>query len=247
MIHSPEWVKFMRERYPHGTRIRLQEMNDPYSPVPAGTEGTVECVDDACQIHMKWDNGRTLALIPGVDSFSVIVPKLTQLKLYMPLTAKLYERDDYGNMQEDPTDVDGQDLLGYEDKIFTLIERREMLEGDERGLMTWYGEKDAVDDKVVSLRPTVEVVEDKLMGVAVCMVMGELTPEELVTLKEYVAGQMSDGWGEGFEQWEIKAEEGELYVSFWNSGDGWTIQTGEELSQSQRQSGTPQMGGMELG
>lgn len=242
MIQSPEWVKFMREQYPPGTRIRLREMNDPYSPVPAGTEGTVELVDDACQIHMKWDNGRTLALIPGVDCFSVIGPKLTQLKLYMPLTAKLYERDDYGNMQEDPTDVDVQDLLRYEDKIFTLIERREMLEGDERGLMTWYHKKDAVDDKVVSLRPTVEVVEGTLMGVAVCMVMGELTPEELVTLKEYVTGQMSDGWGEGFEQWEIKAGEGELYVSFWNSGKEWCIKTEEEFYGSRLAQGSMELG-----
>lgn len=44
-------------------------MEDPYHPVPAGTEGNVEFVDDAGQIHMKWDNGRTLALIPGIDEF----------------------------------------------------------------------------------------------------------------------------------------------------------------------------------
>lgn len=44
-------------------------MEDPYHPVPDGTEGNVEFVDDAGQIHMKWDNGRTLALIPGIDEF----------------------------------------------------------------------------------------------------------------------------------------------------------------------------------
>jgi hypothetical protein len=28
--------------------------------------------DDAGQLHMKWDNGCTLALVPGVDSFARI-------------------------------------------------------------------------------------------------------------------------------------------------------------------------------
>ena len=26
-------------------------------------------VDDAGQLHMQWDNGRTLAVVPGEDSF----------------------------------------------------------------------------------------------------------------------------------------------------------------------------------
>lgn len=40
--------------------------------VPDGTEGTVLAVDDQGQLMMKWDNGRTLAVIPGEDSFSII-------------------------------------------------------------------------------------------------------------------------------------------------------------------------------
>ena len=93
---SREMVTFLRKQYPPGTRIRLDNMDDPFAPVPAGMTGTVEHIDDAGQFHMKWDNGRTLALIPGVDSFTVLPPKLSVMKLYMPLTADIYERNEWG-------------------------------------------------------------------------------------------------------------------------------------------------------
>lgn len=59
----------MKDNYPPGTRIMLLSMDDPYAPISEGTKGTVVHVDDAAQIHMKWDNGRTLAIVPGEDSF----------------------------------------------------------------------------------------------------------------------------------------------------------------------------------
>ena len=90
-------VNFIREQYPPGTRIRLNAMDDPYAHILPGTEGEVDFVDDKGQIFMKWDNGRTLPLAPGEDSFTVLPPKLTSLKLYMPLTADLYERNEYGD------------------------------------------------------------------------------------------------------------------------------------------------------
>ena len=62
-------VARIKEQYPPGTRIRLNSMDDPQA-VPAGAEGTVLAVDDVGQLLMKWDNGRSISLIPGVDSFS---------------------------------------------------------------------------------------------------------------------------------------------------------------------------------
>ena len=70
-------VEFTRLSYPPGSRILLNQMTDPFAPVPSGTRGTVRYVDDAGQIGVAWDNGRSLSLIPGVDSFR----KLTQQEI----------------------------------------------------------------------------------------------------------------------------------------------------------------------
>lgn len=58
-----------KEAYPPGTRLMLFNMNDPHHPDESGTRGTVEYVDDMGTIHMKWDNGRGLGLVPGEDEF----------------------------------------------------------------------------------------------------------------------------------------------------------------------------------
>ena len=65
-------VKMYKEMYPKGTRIELISMEDPFAPIEPGTKGTVVCVDDMGTIHMQWDKGRTLGLIPGEDRFRKI-------------------------------------------------------------------------------------------------------------------------------------------------------------------------------
>lgn len=64
-----EKIDWYKSQYPRGIRLQLIDMEDRYSPVPSGMRGTVQLVDDAGQIHMIWDNGRTLAIIPEVDHF----------------------------------------------------------------------------------------------------------------------------------------------------------------------------------
>jgi hypothetical protein len=58
-----------------GMRIRLVSMVDDPNPITAGTEGTIRLVDGAGIIHVNWDNGRTLGLIPGVDDY-ILEPAL---------------------------------------------------------------------------------------------------------------------------------------------------------------------------
>ena len=54
-----------------GDRIELIFMDDAQA-VPPGTKGTVTMIDGIGQIHVNWDNGRTLAVVPGVDRFKKI-------------------------------------------------------------------------------------------------------------------------------------------------------------------------------
>ena len=74
-------IKEIKQKYPKGTRIMLNSMDDPHHPVPTGTLGTVETVDDIGTIHMKWDNGQSLGLIVGEDSFYVIESVQNQEKI----------------------------------------------------------------------------------------------------------------------------------------------------------------------
>ena len=234
-------VNFIKEQYPPGTRIRLNSMEDPYAPVAPGTEGEVDFVDDIGTIHMKWDNGRALGIVPGEDSFSVLPPKLTPLKLYMPLTADLYERNEYGDLDDSSTLLEGSELRGYQDQITAALVKNRMPEEAERGLMHWYDEADSVDRKVRTAVFTVEERDRQLWGVAECRVAGELSDTELEALKEYLTGQASDGWGEGFEQRDILVDDGcELYVHLWNS-DEWSIQTEQELFSPKFADGLPEL------
>ncbi|MBE6826343.1 MAG: DUF4314 domain-containing protein [Ruminococcus sp.] len=74
---SREQVQRYREMYPEGTLIQLDHMNDPY-PVPAGTVGEVVTVDDSGNVQVRWQNGRTLAVIPEADQFHVVENEQTE-------------------------------------------------------------------------------------------------------------------------------------------------------------------------
>lgn len=80
---TKELIEHLRSKYPEGTRIKLDHMDDPYSPVPPGTMGTLKFIDDVGTFHMNWDNGRTLGLVYGEDQFTV-VPNVQQVAAGLP-------------------------------------------------------------------------------------------------------------------------------------------------------------------
>jgi hypothetical protein len=45
---------------------------DAYTKLPPGTRGTVTLVDQLGTVHVRWDDGRNLGLVPGQDEWRVI-------------------------------------------------------------------------------------------------------------------------------------------------------------------------------
>ena len=68
--NSESYRKFYKEHYPAGTRIVLFGMKNEPHPLPRGVRGTVKHVCDDPMVHVTFDNGRYLGLIPDVDQFA---------------------------------------------------------------------------------------------------------------------------------------------------------------------------------
>ena len=64
-------VKEKREKYPAGTVLELDYMDDVQAP-PKGSRMTVTYVDDMETIHGNWNNGSTIGLVPSCDRFHVV-------------------------------------------------------------------------------------------------------------------------------------------------------------------------------
>ena len=147
-----------------------------------------------------------------------------QMKFYSPLTADFFPNDtedlgdDYSEYEGIP--YTGKELTGYRDVIRDAIyEDVKDFYGD---LMRYYHEDDSVRRKVVSAVPSVEICGNKLCGCLTVELKETLLDDEQTVLCNYISGQYSDGWGEGFEQRDIRVDDGMLAVHFWQE-DGFKM------------------------
>ena len=166
-----------------------------------------------------------------------------QMKFYSPLTADFfpnepdYEDEFYGEYEGYPQG--GHELLEYETAI------RDAVENDTRDfggdLMQYYHEDDSVRRKVVSAVPYVEICGNKLCGCLTVELKEPLLDDEQTVLCNYITGQYSDGWGEGFEQRDIRVDDGTLAVHFWQE-DGFKMTPSfEKIPKPEKNSLRPKM------
>ena len=100
-----------------------------------------------------------------------------------------------------------------------------------------------IKGKVLFAEWGVEEHYGALYGKIDCYLTEELSPEETERLKDAITGQNSDGLGEGFEQREIHIDEGDLYVSYWQSNDEYFLHTEDEFDEYLSQAGGMRFGG----
>jgi hypothetical protein len=60
-------LKALKSYYPPGTRVELVCMEDPYTKLKPGDQGTVSLIDDAGTVFVNWDSGSRLGVVFGED------------------------------------------------------------------------------------------------------------------------------------------------------------------------------------
>ena len=67
MFADQETVERLRKEFPKGCRIVCDKLDDPYTKIPAGTQGVCRGVDDVGSVMAIWDCGSSLSLAYPVD------------------------------------------------------------------------------------------------------------------------------------------------------------------------------------
>ena len=145
---------------------------------------------------------------------------INKISFYCPLTGNLNDHDG-----------DYSETFGYtiNCNAYQIEEALESYQTRDICLAEYVGNHSGLKDKLAFVEWNVEEVRGTLYGRIDCYITEELTPVETESLRDAIEGQNSDGFGEGFEQREIRIDEGDLYVSFWNSGDSYFLETEDEF------------------
>jgi hypothetical protein len=61
----------LKKRFPEGAMVELMKMEDKDSP-PLDTKGEVLHVDAWGTVHVLWETGSTLGIIPSVDEIRLV-------------------------------------------------------------------------------------------------------------------------------------------------------------------------------
>ena len=179
-----------------------------------------------------------------LDSKEELYNLLTELKeanapivttFYCPLSGHVHEDDGGIN------DEDGYFFRYYSTEIAEALEREHTPDYEMGEHITKHK---TAKEKLKMATWMVEELNGVLYGRIDCRSTESFTSEEIEAIKDGIRGQNSDGFGEVFEQHGISTDSGDIYVSFWHSGDDYFIHTQSEMDEYINQSNSLKMGGM---
>ena len=143
---------------------------------------------------------------------------------YCPLQINMTD-EEYGDWYE----VDNGYGVAHEEAIRELVKREQ-----ERGLHNmadYFDGSESAKAKLVSAVWDVQEVGGELYGVIRTGLREAFSPTEEQEWIGELIGQAADGFGEGLEQREIKTDDGDIYVSFWHSGNDYFMENEMDFQQ----------------
>lgn len=179
------------------------------------------------------------------SNFSDVLEDINQMKIdaaktkitfFCPLEATVCDEEGCYSPVSDYSILDNreeiEDMLGIEQ----LPDLGDMAE--------YVGNHSGIGKKLLYAVWGLEEIGGKIYGKIDCYLNEELNTQELEKLRSAIRGQNSDGFGESFEQRAIKTDDGDLYVSFWNSSGDYFLYTESEMDKYIENQQSQQMGGM---
>ena len=229
MLSAEKGIRFIDSQY--NEKFRLQDGGKIRLHFSNGETEMHTCryIDDT---HMEFDDGSSpfsqwhiCQFAEQLESVGATVEPLDEpmnqihVRFYCPLKLAIFERDKYGELENEGYDLDGRYAARYEDKIKKLLENEHSYDGCDPKAMASYQK----NPKIRTVRWDVENVNGTLYGCMHVDLAAPLTATEEARFCEWLTGQNSDGFGEGLEQREFEVDDGEGYISFWNCKGGYFV------------------------
>lgn len=143
---------------------------------------------------------------------------------YCPLQIHMTD-EEYGDWYE----VDNGYGVAHEEAIRELVKREQ--ERDLHNMEDYFDGSAGAKAKLVSAVWDVQKFGGELYGVIHTGLREPFSPEEEKEWIDELIGQAADGFGEGLEQREIKTDDGDIYVSFWHSGNDYFMENEMDFQQ----------------
>ena len=117
-----------------------------------------------------------------LDSSSEKTTERSVLRLFSPLTAIMYAKDDWGELEECSEEVFPAELCSYETEILEQVAKECLPEEGDRGLEV-YLDIPELEENIYSMKPTVEVWRGELWGVLEVESHNQLSEREIEAVK----------------------------------------------------------------